>query len=92
MANKLIRIYRRWHLHFITFSCYRRVPFFRSVLVALRVVPASGDVLLRVGNGGDEARRRVHHGGDMAERVGDRRQLTQRVVGERRDARRNGKG
>jgi putative transposase len=31
MANKLIRIYGRGHLHFITFSCYRRVPFFRSV-------------------------------------------------------------
>src|SRR4029077_4675440 len=31
MANKLIRIYGRGHLHFITFSCYRRVPFPRSV-------------------------------------------------------------
>jgi REP-associated tyrosine transposase len=31
MANKLIRIYGRGHLHFITFSCYRRVPFLRSV-------------------------------------------------------------
>jgi putative transposase len=31
MASKLIRIYGRGHLHFITFSCYRRVPFLRSV-------------------------------------------------------------
>jgi putative transposase len=31
MANKLVRIYGRGHLHFITFSCYRRVPFLRSV-------------------------------------------------------------
>jgi putative transposase len=31
MANKLIRIYGRGHLHFITFSGYRRVPFLRSV-------------------------------------------------------------
>jgi REP-associated tyrosine transposase len=31
MANQLIRIYGRGHLHFITFSCYRRVPFLRSV-------------------------------------------------------------
>ena len=31
MANKLIRIYGRGHLHFITFSCYRHAPFLRSV-------------------------------------------------------------
>jgi putative transposase len=31
MANKLIRIYGRGHLHFITFCCYRRGPFLRSV-------------------------------------------------------------
>ena len=31
MANKLLRIYGRGHLHFITFRCYRRVPFLRSV-------------------------------------------------------------
>jgi putative transposase len=31
MANKLIRIYGRGHLHFITFSCYRRLPLLRSV-------------------------------------------------------------
>src|SRR5579863_7526508 len=31
MANKLVRIYGRGHLHFLTFSCYRRVPLLRSV-------------------------------------------------------------
>src|ERR1700730_11140357 len=31
MANKLIRRYGRGHLHFITFTCYRRLPLLRSV-------------------------------------------------------------
>ena len=31
MANKLIRIYGRGHLHFITFTCYRRLPLLRSI-------------------------------------------------------------
>jgi len=31
MAHKLIRHYGRGHLHFITFSCYRRLPRLRSV-------------------------------------------------------------
>ena len=31
MANKLVRHYGRGHLHFITFSCYRRMPLLRSV-------------------------------------------------------------
>ena len=31
MANKLIRRYGRDHLHFITFTCYRRLPLLRSV-------------------------------------------------------------
>src|SRR6266853_6100359 len=31
MANKLIRHYGRGHLHFITFTCYRRLPLLRSV-------------------------------------------------------------
>jgi putative transposase len=31
MANKLIRLYGRGHLHFITFTCYRRLPLLRSV-------------------------------------------------------------
>jgi putative transposase len=33
MANKLIRHYGRGHLHFITFTCYRRLPLLRSVRV-----------------------------------------------------------
>jgi len=31
MARKLIRHYGRGHLHFITFTCYRRLPLLRSV-------------------------------------------------------------
>jgi putative transposase len=31
MAHKLIRHYGRGHLHFITFTCYRRLPLLRSV-------------------------------------------------------------
>jgi putative transposase len=31
MANKLIRYYGRGHLHFITFTCYRRLPLLHSV-------------------------------------------------------------
>lgn len=31
MANKLVRHYGRGHLHFITFTCYRRLPLLRSV-------------------------------------------------------------
>src|SRR6266849_4860963 len=31
MTNKLIRYYGHGHLHFITFSCYRRWPLLRSV-------------------------------------------------------------
>src|SRR6266581_8977092 len=31
MANKPIRHYGRGHLHFITFTCYRRLPLLRSV-------------------------------------------------------------
>jgi putative transposase len=31
MANKLIRHYGHGHLHFITFTCYRRLPLLRSV-------------------------------------------------------------
>jgi len=30
MTNKLIRLYGCGHLHFITFSCYRRLPLLRS--------------------------------------------------------------
>ena len=31
MAHKLIRHYGRGHLHFITFTCYRRLPLLRSI-------------------------------------------------------------
>jgi putative transposase len=31
MAHKLIRHYGHGHLHFITFTCYRRLPLLRSV-------------------------------------------------------------
>jgi hypothetical protein len=31
MAHKLIRHYGRGHLHFITFTCYGRLPLLRSV-------------------------------------------------------------
>ena len=31
MAHKLIRHYGRRHLHFITFTCYRRLPLLRSI-------------------------------------------------------------
>jgi putative transposase len=31
MARKLIRHYGRGHLHFITFTCYRRLPLLQSV-------------------------------------------------------------
>ena len=31
MANKLMRHYGRGHLHFLTFSCYRRLPLLGSV-------------------------------------------------------------
>jgi hypothetical protein len=33
MAHKLIRHYGHGHLHFITFTCYRRLPLLRSVRV-----------------------------------------------------------
>ena len=44
MANKLMRIYGRSHLHFITFSCYRRVPFLRSVRAKNIFVQILGEV------------------------------------------------
>ncbi|HEV2523115.1 MAG TPA: transposase [Candidatus Acidoferrales bacterium] len=49
MANKLIRIYGRGHLHFITFSCYRRVPFLRSVRARNTFVQILGEVRDRYG-------------------------------------------
>jgi hypothetical protein len=49
MPNKLIRIYGRGHLHFITFSCYRRAPFLRSVRAKKTFVPILGEVRDRYG-------------------------------------------
>ncbi len=49
MANKLIRIYWRGHLHFITFSCYRRVPFLRSIRARNTFVQILGEVRDRYG-------------------------------------------
>ena len=44
MANKLIRIYGRGHLHFITFTCYRRLPLLRSVRARNIFVEILGEV------------------------------------------------
>ena len=49
MANKLIRIYGRGHLHFITFSCYRRVPFLRSIRARNTFVQILSEVRDRYG-------------------------------------------
>jgi putative transposase len=49
MVHKLIWIYRRGHLHFITFSCYRRVPFLRSVRAKNIFVRILGEVRERYG-------------------------------------------
>jgi REP-associated tyrosine transposase len=44
MANKLIRHYGRGHLHFITFTCYRRLPLLRSVRARNIFVQILGEV------------------------------------------------
>ena len=49
MANKLIRIYGRGHLHFVTFSCYRRMPLLRSVRARNVFVQILGEVRDRYG-------------------------------------------
>ena len=49
MAHKLIRIYGRGHLHFITCSCYRRVPLLRSVRAKNAFVQILGEVRDRYG-------------------------------------------
>ena len=48
-ANKLIRHYGRGHLHFITFTCYRRLPLLRSVRARNIFVPILGEVRDRYG-------------------------------------------
>jgi putative transposase len=49
LAHKLIRIYGRGHLHFITFSCYRRVPYLRSVRAKNVFVQILGEIRERYG-------------------------------------------
>ena len=50
MANKLIRHYGRAHLHFITFTCYRRLPLLRSVCARNVFVRILGEVRDRYGS------------------------------------------
>jgi putative transposase len=49
MANKLIRHDGRGHLHFITFTCYRRLPLLRSVHARNIFVQILGEVRDRYG-------------------------------------------
>src|SRR6202795_3160461 len=49
MANKLIRRYGQGHLHFITFTCYRRLPLLRSVRARNTFVHILGQVRDRYG-------------------------------------------
>jgi putative transposase len=44
MTKDLVRIYGRGHLHFITFSCYRRLPFLRSPRARNLFVQILGEV------------------------------------------------
>jgi putative transposase len=49
MANKLIRHYGRGHLHFITFTCYRRLPLLGSIRARNVFVNILGQVRDRYG-------------------------------------------
>jgi putative transposase len=49
MAHNLIRHYGRGHLHFITFTCYRRLPLLRSVRARNSFVQILGEVRDRYG-------------------------------------------
>jgi putative transposase len=49
MANKLTRHYGHGHLHFITFTCYRRLPLLRSVRARNVFVKLLGEVRDRYG-------------------------------------------
>jgi putative transposase len=49
MAHKLIRHYGRGHLHFITFTCYRRLPLLRSSRARNAVVQILGETRDRYG-------------------------------------------
>jgi hypothetical protein len=44
MNKRLVRIYGRAHLHFITFSCYRRLPFLRTPRARNLFVQILGEV------------------------------------------------
>jgi putative transposase len=49
MSKKLFRHYRRGHLHFVTFSCYRRLPLLRSVRARKRLVTILDEMRHRYG-------------------------------------------
>jgi len=49
MAHKLIRHYGRGHLHFITFTCYRRLPLLRSIRARNAFVQILGETRDRSG-------------------------------------------
>src|ERR1700685_1267533 len=49
MANKLSRHYGRGHLHFITFTCYRRLPLLRTVRARNAFVQILGETRERYG-------------------------------------------
>jgi len=49
MANNLTSHYGRGHLHFITFTCYRRLPLLRSVRARNVFVKLLGEVRDRFG-------------------------------------------
>jgi putative transposase len=49
MAHKLIRHYGRGHLHFITFTCYRRLPLLRSIRAKNAFVQILGETRDRYG-------------------------------------------
>jgi putative transposase len=49
MAYKLIRHYGRGHLHFITFTCYRRPPLLRSIRARNAFVQILGETRDRFG-------------------------------------------
>jgi hypothetical protein len=47
MRNKLVRIYGQGHLHFVTFSCYRRKALLGSVWTRNSFVAVLGEVRRR---------------------------------------------
>src|SRR5580700_8332588 len=49
MAHKLIRHYGRGHLHFITFTCYRRLPLLLSIRARNAFVQILGETRDRYG-------------------------------------------